>query len=452
MASRRSGFTTRASCLLAAGVTAVLCGIVLGETDLIRAGVLAAAIPCAAAFVVHRSRVRVANRRSIDPLHASAGDSVTVNLTVTNRSRLPTGTLMLEDQLPSRLVGRARFVLDSLSGHQAGTVSYRLPDLGRGRYRVGPLRIRLGDPFHMIDLTRSFTATTDFVVAPKVDQLPPVEPPRSDDMGDSAGSHSIGTHGADDASTREYRTGDDLRKIHWRSSARTGALMVRQEERPWRAQSTVLLDLRADAHDADPDPDPGVDPRLTDSLEWAVSAAASIGSRALRAGRDIGLIADPLLPDRIRFATTEQLTAHLATARESTNFDLGPVAGLIRSAARDSALVAILGRLDPTDLRLLADAHPRGGSSPAFAMLLDVESWAGSKYERPADRSPNQSGPANQGWAQAERRRSGADAAAAVLRSAGWRVTVVRQGMSTAQAWQVLLAGFAPTTSVGARR
>ncbi|MGH3268778.1 MAG: DUF58 domain-containing protein, partial [Trebonia sp.] len=225
MARPRTGFTTRASCLLAAWVTAVLCGLLLGETDLVRAGVLAAAVPCAAAVVVHRSRVRVANRRSIDPPRAAAGQAVTAHLTITNRSLLPTGALMLEDQLPDRFVGRARFVLDSLGSHQVRTVSYRMPNLGRGRYRAGPLRIRLSDPFHMIDLTRSFTATTEFVVTPVVDQLPPVEPPRSDELGDSSGSHSIGSHGADDASTREYRTGDDLRKIHWRSSARTGTLM-----------------------------------------------------------------------------------------------------------------------------------------------------------------------------------------------------------------------------------
>ena len=132
MRGRRAGFTTRASCLLAAGVTAMLCGLVLGEIDLLRAGVLAAAIPCAAALLVHRARVQVANRRSLDPQQAVAGDSVTVNLTITNRARLPTGALMLEDKLPSRMTGRARFVLESLAGHQAGTVSYRLPALGRG--------------------------------------------------------------------------------------------------------------------------------------------------------------------------------------------------------------------------------------------------------------------------------------------------------------------------------
>lgn len=433
MAARRAGFTTRASCLVAAGITAILCGLVLGEVDLVRAGVLAAAVPCVAALVVQRSRVRIANRRSVEPTKAAAGDSVTIHLVITNKSVLRTGTLMLEDQLPDRLVGRARFVLDPLGSHEARTVSYRMPGLGRGRYRVGPLRIRLSDPFRMIDLSRSFTATSEFVVAPVVDLLPAVEPPRSDELGDISGSHSIGTHGADDQSTREYRIGDDLRKIHWRSSARTGALMVRQEERPWRGQSTVLLDLRAGAHDSAAAElgQAGHDPRLTSSLEWAVSAAASIGSHVLVRGRELNLLSDPS-SDRLRFGEPQRLATHLAGVRELGHPDLASMAGSIRTAARDSALIAVLGRMDPASLRTLADAHPRGRSSPAFALMLDVESWRDPDTDSPQPK---------------------VEAAAAVLRNAGWRVTVVRCGDTTPQAWQVLLAGFASSArTTGALR
>lgn len=431
MRNRRYGFTTRASCLLAAGVTAVLCGVLLGEIDLVRAGVLAAAIPVVAAVVVHRSRLRIANRRSLEPQHVSAGQSVTVHLAITNRSVLPTGALMLEDQLPERLPGRARFVLESLGGHESRTVSYRLPALARGRYRAGPLRVRLTDPFKMLDLTRSFTATNDFVVTPVVDELPTIEPPRSDELGSGSGSSSIGSHGADDASTREYRIGDDLRKIHWRSSARTGALMVRQEERPWRTQTTVLLDLRARAHVTEPAEATGTgqpEPRLTSSLEWAVSAAASIATMALRAGRDVGLISDAGAGERpVRFSDPTAIARHLALVRPQRHYELATLAAPVRVAARDSALVAVLGRLAADDLRLLADALPRARTAPALALLLDVDSWdaplpeADSSVETDAD--------------------SPVHGSAALLRSAGWRVALVRRGMTTAQVWRLLVAG-----------
>ena len=424
MAARRTGFTTRASCLLAAGVTAVVCGLLLGEVDLVRAGVLAIALPCIAALVVRHAHIQIANRRSVEPTRAAAGEAVTVNLVISNRSVLPTGTLMVEDRLPERLVGRARFVLDPLGSHESRTVSYRMPGLGRGRYRVGPLHIRLSDPFRMIDLTRSFTATSEFLVAPVIDELPSVEPPRSDELGDSGGSHSVGTHGADDQSTREYRIGDDLRKIHWRSSARTGTLMVRQEERPWRGQSTVLLDLRAIAHArAADDHAPGdSDPRLTSSFEWAVSAAATIGNHLLTRGRDVALLGDPSV-ERLRLADPSRLALHLASVRELGLQDFAPLAGTVRTAVRESSLVAVLGRLDPQSLRILADAHPRGRSVPACALLLDVATWRDPEREDGA--APELA------------------AEAAVLRNAGWRVATVRCGEPTALAWQVLMSGFA---------
>jgi uncharacterized protein (DUF58 family) len=420
MAGFGVGFTTRASCLLAAGATAFLCGLLLGVVDLVRAGVLALAIPLAAALVVYRSRVRISNRRSAEPAQASAGDAVIIHLAVTNRSMMRTGALLLEDQIPAQLNGRARFVVAGLGGREVRTVSYRMPGLPRGRYLAGPLRIRLTDPFRMVDVTRSFTATTPFVVTPVVDPLPSIEPPRSYDIGDNAGSHSIGTHGADDASTREYRTGDDLRKIHWRSTARTGALMVRQEERPWQGQSTVVLDIRSTAHVMTPPVKTAaasVDPRESSSLEWAVSAAASIGTHLLISGRDVGLIDDPGAPERRYLGDPGRLADHLADLRGSPVADLTPLAGLARAAARDSALIAVLGRLDPASLRVLADAHPRGAAIPAFALLLDTPSWLAP----PAPGEPS------------------CAAEARVLRAAGWNVVIARRGDTTAATWQSLL-------------
>ncbi len=424
MAGFGAGFTTRASCLLAAGTTAFLCGLLLGVVDLVRAGVLALAIPLAAALVVYRSRVRISNRRSAEPARASAGEAVVIHLAVTNRSMMRTGALLLEDQIPAQLSGRARFVVAGLGGREVRTVSYRMPGLPRGRYLAGPLRIRLTDPFRMVDVTRSFTATTPFVVTPVVDALPSIEPPRSYDIGDNAGSHSIGTHGADDASTREYRTGDDLRKIHWRSTARTGALMVRQEERPWQGQSTVVLDTRSAAHVVAPlakAADGSVDPRQSSSLEWAISAAASIGTHLLISGRDVGLIDDLGAPERRYLGDPGRLSDHLADLRASPVADLGPLAGLARSAARDSALIAVLGRLDPTSLRILADAHPRGAAIPAFALLLDTPSWLAP---------PEPGAPLSPPSCAAEAR---------VLRAAGWNVVIARRGDTTAATWQSLL-------------
>jgi uncharacterized protein (DUF58 family) len=439
---RHLGFTTRATCLLAAGTTAILCGVLLGEQDLLRAGVLAVVTPLLAAVVVRSSQLRVGSKRSVEPARADAGDPITVHMTVTNRSALPTGSLMLEDRLPDVVEGHARFVLDPLRSHESRTVSYRLPGLGRGRYRVGPLRVRLTDPFRMIDITRSFTTASEFVVGPIVEPLGSVEPPRSQDIGENAGSHSIGVHGADDASTREYRTGDDLRKIHWRSSARTGALMVRQEERPWQGQATLLLDTRADAH-VHAAPAAGVDHRLTDSFEWAVSAVASIGMDLLRAGRDVAVLDDPLAAERTRYGNAIRFIDHLAALQAQQKATLAGLAAPVRTATRDSVVVAVLGRLDGRSLQALADAHPRGWSAPAYALLLDVDSWAAASPGPDMDGdAPDTDTPGTDLWvaeaAAANRPSAACEAGAALLREAGWRVAVATRADPIPVAWRVL--------------
>ncbi len=435
MAASRSAFTTRASCLIAAGVTAVACGLLLGIVDLARAGVLVLAVPLLSAVVVLRSQVQLANRRTAEPPRAAAGDSVVVNLAITNRSVLPMGALMLEDDLPAQLSGHARFALDSLRSRETRTVSYRMPNLPRGRYRTGPLHIRLTDPFHLVDLRRSFTATSEVVITPVVEPLRHLEPPRSMDVGDDAGSHSIGVRGADDASTREFRTGDDLRKIHWRSSARTGSLMVRQEERPWQGEVTMLLDLRVGAHvdasSSSREDEP--DERMRSSLEWAISAAASIGSYTIMSGRNVGLTADLTAPGRLHLGDTTQLSDYLASVRGSSRPTLMPFSSVVTSLARESTVIAVLGDLDPASLRMLADVHPRGSATTALAIVLDTATWA---YGREAPPTPET---------------APCFTTARILRAAGWQVTIARCGDSVGSAWRALLSYRAAGAVAGRR-
>ena len=423
MANQRFGFTTRASCLLAAGATALVCGLLLGIVDLARAGVLALAVPLLSALVVTRAQVRIASRRAMEPQQVASGDTAVVNLTMTNRSLLPTGPLMLEDQLPSQFTGRARFAIDGLLGRESRVVSYRMPRLPRGRYRTGPLNLRLTDPFHLIDVRRSFTTTSEVLVTPTIDSLPGGEPPRSVDIGDDAGSHSIGARGADDASTREYRTGDDLRKIHWRSSARTGTLQVRQEERPWQGQITLLLDVRTTAHlEAVHDSLPkGTDERIRSSAEWAISAAASIGTQALLAGRGLDLLADLTTAAPVALTSPLRLSEILATISTSPRPDLGPFDGALQALSQESTVIAVLGELDSVSLDVLSRVHPRGTSRTAIALLLDVMSWSAGPDAEHSQPSPR------------------CAAAANVLRSAGWKTAIVRCGDTTAHAWGVAI-------------
>ena len=428
MRSLNAGFTTRAGCLLAAGATAMVCGVLLGEVDLLRAGCLATALPLVAAVVKRRSNVAISSRRNRGPYRVQAGSRVSVELTVTNRSLLPTGSLMFEDRLPARLTGKARFVVDGLGRRETRAISYRLPELDRGHYTAGPLRLRLVDPFGLIDVTRSFTATSTFLVAPIVEPLPMLALPRSWDAGENASSNSIGIRGADDASTREYRQGDDLRKVHWRSTARTGALMVRHEERPWQGHTTVLLDSRAKAHRTGLRDAEQPDIRRSSSLEWAISCTASIAGHLLHAGRNTTFVTgsqsiQPLGPGST--AILDQLVS-LAPSGDS---DLASSLGPLQAAARESSIIAVLGELDPESIRILSRLRPRGSQSSAFAVLLDVASWA-----QPALTPTSEP--------------TGAD----ILRSAGWWVVIARPEDSLGRVWSTLLSGAESRSLGGAYR
>ena len=89
---------------------------------------------------------------------------------------------------------------------------------------------------------------------------------------------SLGRIGEDFAALRPYVVGDDLRRVHWPSSARTDDdLLVRQDDVPWQGRICVVLDLRRECHDAD-------------TLERAVSAAASILRAHLRRGDHVRLV------------------------------------------------------------------------------------------------------------------------------------------------------------------
>ncbi len=162
------GLTTRGRSFLAAGITAVGCAYLLGQDALLRVGVLLAALPLVAVVVVANTRYRVASGRRLSPRRAIAGQEARVHLRLDNVSRVPTGLLLLEDKVPYVLGPRPRFVLDRVEPRGHREVSYRVRSDLRGRYPLGPLQLRLSDPFGMCEVTRAFTASDVLTVVPHV--------------------------------------------------------------------------------------------------------------------------------------------------------------------------------------------------------------------------------------------------------------------------------------------
>ncbi len=402
------GLTTRGRCLLAAGVALSAAAVAVGQRDLLRAAVFLIALPIAAVAVVARTRYRLACARRLDPPRTEAGRPSTVRLRLDNVSRLPSGVLLMEDALPYTLGGRPRFVLDRIEPQGVREVSYPVRSEVRGRFRVGPLSVRLTDPFGLCELSRSFASTDDLVVTPPVSPLPPVRLGGDWAGGGETASRAVSTSGTDDTSTREYRHGDDLRKVHWRSTARVGELMVRQEEQPFQSRATLLLDGRTRAHRGD---GPG------SSFEWAVRAVASIGVSLARSGCALSLLRDsgaPLTPPTLP-VTEGLLLDSLATVEAAPVISLDGAATRLRSGGIGGVLVAVLGVLDLTEAAALA--RLRTGSAVCVAVVIDADSWA------PV--SPKVRAAALIAHKQVT----------TLLAGAGWRVLPVSHGTTLASVW-----------------
>lgn len=342
-----------------------------------------------------------------------------------NVSRLPTGLLMLQDRVPYVLGPRPRFVLDRVEAGGRREVSYRVRSDLRGRYPLGPLQLRLTDPFGMCELTRSFSTYDTLTVIPRVEPLPPVRlTGEAKGYGDGR-QRSLALAGEDDIIPRGYRYGDDLRRVHWRLTARYGELMVRREEQPQRSRCTVLLDTRGIAYEgAGPD----------SAFEWAVSGTASTLVHMLERGFSVRLLTDDgnSVPGEGAdgFAGASQESADAAGLMMDTLavIDHSDGAGLSRAydvlrGGNEGLLIAFLGDLDEEQATVLAKMRQRSGGAVAF--LLDSETWVREPTDVPGplDRSESTAHAARGGldrrdgatgaeladlWRQADRQRTGA--------------------------------------------
>ncbi|NUR87840.1 MAG: DUF58 domain-containing protein, partial [Nonomuraea sp.] len=220
--------------------------------------------------------------------------------------------------------------------------------------------------------------------------------------GDSR-TRSVAAAGDDDVAPREYRQGDDLRRVHWRSTARHGELMVRREEQQWQSRGALLLDTRRHAHR-------GEGPRS--SFEVAVSAAASIGTHLAHEGLGLRLVTDQGAEHLTDTGLSWSLLDTLAVVRHSAARSLEMGVSALRQGGGDGLIVAVLGAMDPEEARELARLRHSGITG--VAVLLDVDTWEGAEPNTAADLLAVQ----------------------AVLAGYGWRIVRLPVGTSIASVWQ----------------
>ena len=396
------GLTTRGRCLLAGGIAATVCALVLDERDLLRIGIFAAALPLIAMLAGSVRRVRLTASHLVQPSRLDPGTVGQVVLSIGNAGPSRTGALEISERPTADLTNGVRCLVPPLRpGHRAQT-EYPLRASRRGRFLLGPPSVRVGDPFGLWEDHRTLPVRSEVLVVPRVVDLAgmPISTGTRSAASDRAMSGASG--GDPDVGIRNYRSGDDIRTIHWRASARHDELMVRLDEPVSHGGAVVMLDHRAPAHAGE-----GID----SSLETAVTLAASISLHLLAAEHQMRLTTHTGAVLANGRDIEDDVLAALAVVEPDRLGSLAPTA-----VAGSGLIIAVLGALDLPAARLLVAARRRGTNG--IALVLDTRDW-----------DPN--GP------------PGDPRAVSLLQSAGWRVVTVGAKDSLAVAWGRACAGSA---------
>lgn len=255
MPSRRGWLLLMGSVLLG------IAGRILGLIELYALAAASAALVGAAVISVRYPPLEVSAARELRPPRVHAGTSSRVELTLRNTGSRRTPPLTAIDPFGER---EARFLLAPLAPADRRHGAYLLPAEKRGIYSLGPLLLERSDPFGLAGGRFEVAPVRELTVYPRVDDVTPLPYTMGQDpLAGTDHPTTLGPSGDELYALREYELGDDLRRVHWKSTARLGELMIRQDEMPWQGRATVVLDLRRSVH-------------TPESLELAVSAAASI--------------------------------------------------------------------------------------------------------------------------------------------------------------------------------
>jgi uncharacterized protein (DUF58 family) len=363
--------TRRGWSLAGAGLGLAVAGRLLGTVELwiLTTGIV---VLLATSMLWARSRrYDLVARRVVHPARLHVGGEGRVDLTLANRSGRTTPLLVVTDVFDD---GRraARFVLPPLPADETARAAYRLPTTRRGRFRVGPLAVSASDPFGLARRTWTLSTVSDVLVCPRVHDIlaPRQAGGRLVASVETVHARAQAADGEEFLTLREYEVGDDLRRVHWRSTARVGELMIRQDEAQWRARALVVLDARAAAHDAK-------------SFETAVEATASVVDRLTRMRRRVEVLASNgqslgLPTARSGWAVMDRL----ATIEPGGDDRLAGLLASLRAHRRAALVVAVVGSLGPVELDALGALTAHGtvvvvGTRPGIEPPPALVAWSG---------------------------------------------------------------------------
>ena len=306
--------------------------------------------------------VRVGGRipkitRRIIPERGRVHAPVTIALQIHNDSRGRTPLLLLEDRIPTGLASRARFVVPGVEAGGRREVAVELRPQQRGRYEIGPLEAEVSDPFGLARSQSQALGMSSFLVHPRVEHLAlPRDFGERRTVARATIRQPTGPRGEDFYTIREYAEGDDLRKVHWASTAKRGKVMIRHEETPWHTRATIVLDDRRSSYGS-------ISQQA--AFERAVSATASLADLYARSGYSYRLAGahHPGIASAKGSQQQRMCLDLLATIephgheREQDPMLLARLAELEARRSAEATLVLVAGSLEPEVGVALARLH-----------------------------------------------------------------------------------------------
>ncbi|MEG9492682.1 DUF58 domain-containing protein [Microbacterium aurum] len=323
------------------------------EEFLVAAAVLSAVIVLCIAFLFGRTSYDI--ELDLTRTHVVVGERAVGGLTLVNNTS--------RTILPSEVVlpvgaGRGVFQVPRLAPAEEHEEVFAIPTSRRGVLSVGPVSVRRGDPLGLFERTNDRRQAVDLYVHPRTTSLDGLSLGHLRDLEGLPAQHLS----RDDVSfhaLREYQPGDDLRHVHWKSTARVGEVMVRQYEETRRSHFVVGLSTHPDEY------------RDPEEFEVAISAAASVGLRALRDSR---ILDARTQHGPVRSITARRFLDELSMLEHSRPRSGGVVAlaGSIAAHAPQAAVVVLVtgSKTDAADLRLACSRLPLGVR--ALAIVADA--------------------------------------------------------------------------------
>jgi uncharacterized protein (DUF58 family) len=346
----------RGVALLFAGLAMWLVARLIGSPGLEVIALGLATLPAIAAIFVRWGHQRISVHRHLSDIRVSPGTRVTVHIDIENRSAAATSFLLLEDRLPSVLGRPARLVVSGIPGHGTQGVTYTILPQTRGRYQLGPLTVDMSDPFALVRQRLEFDEREDLIVTPEIEDLTGTPDAAFGANVGASRTRNLFRTGEEYHTMRQYHEGDDLRRIHWPSVARTGELMIRQDESSQRANGLVFLDSR----------DGALGQTHGQAFERAVSVAATLGVVLSRGGFSLRFATADTPPAAL---SEERFLEALTSVGHSQVRSIGPALAHLRaSASGDTTLVVVAAPPQPLELTSLIRSG--GAFGPKLAVLV----------------------------------------------------------------------------------